>query len=349
MTQLVHGVRVGIVGASGYSGAELVRILHHHTGTTVSYIAGNHSEDQSWSQLRPYLPGYNDLFMDEFDLDVCMKRCDVVFVALPSGTSGKIAAELWKAGMPVIDLSGDLRLSAAEYERWYKQRPLPDDALKAAVYGLTEWNRYNIREAKLVANPGCYATAILMGLKPLQKLEAVRRDLPILVDAKSGVTGAGRKPRVSGLYAELNNNFYAYKVGEHQHTPEIERHLGWKSSVLLTTQLLPMPRGIYASAYIHLSDTAMRFDDVSELYQSVYENDPFVTVHSFGTFPEIKHVQASNRCHIGLHVDKRTSVLQVFSVIDNLQKGASGQAVQNMNVMLGFKETEGLEMLPVYP
>lgn len=343
-------LRVGIIGAGGYSGTELLRILNRHPRVEITYLAGSHEEDTPWSKMRPYLPQQANLRIERFDAQECANRCDFVFVALPSGAAGQVIAKLWPWDhLRMIDLSGDLRLSGVDYQQWYGKEPCPQAILQEAVYGLTEWNRNQVRTARIVSNPGCYATATLLALRPLAKLEAaLDKGLPIIVDAKSGVSGAGKKPAENLLLGELQENFYAYKVGRHQHTPEIERYSGLKRQVLMTTQLLPAVRGIFASLYIHMAED-LTDDEVYEAYQRAYAKEPFVMVQSVGEVPQLKHVRGSNRCHLGLRVDQRTHMLQIFSVIDNLQKGAAGQAVQNLNVMLEFGEAEALDAVPVYP
>jgi N-acetyl-gamma-glutamyl-phosphate reductase len=345
-------VRVGIVGASGYSGLELLRILAHHDGVEVTYAAGSQEGTEPLGAASPFLPAaIGSLHIESFHPDRAADLCDVVFVGLPSGTSGAIALDLWKPGKTVIDLSGDLRLPKDAYEVWYKKEAVvqqPQDV--GAVYGLTEWNREQIQSARLIANPGCYATAALLALLPVVRSGLARPGMPIVIDAKSGVSGAGRKPAQHAMLGELQENFYAYKVGAHQHTPEIQAQLGLSdpASVLLTTQLLPTVRGIFISAYVPVH-TPVSTDDVMVLYQNAYGNEPFVHVHPPGRYPELKHVRGSNLCHIGFHVHAEAGLLQVFSVIDNLQKGAAGQAVQNFNLICGFPETTGLLVSPMYP
>lgn len=347
-------VRVGVVGVNGYSGLELARLLIGHPGAELTYVAASKDAPGGLEEEQPFLRGARGLRVTAHDPAVCTAACDFVFVALPSGSSGRVALELRERGLRVIDLSGDLRLPAADYEVWYGHAALPQWGLDEAVYGLTEWRREDIRGAGLIANPGCYATAAELALLPIvnrAKDELKLQSTPIIIDAKSGVSGAGRKAAESRLLGELAENFYAYKVGRHQHTPEIERQLsaaGDAVRVLLTTQLLPTTRGIYISAYVQMGG-AVSASQVWSLYQSCYESEPFVRVLPPGQVPQLKHVRGSNYCDIGFCVDERTGVLQVFCVIDNLQKGAAGQAVQNFNVMNGFVETSGLLAQPLYP
>lgn len=345
-------VRVGIVGANGYSGLELARLLLIHPGANLTYVAASKDAAGALEDEQPFLRGTNGLQVTAYDPAACANACDFVFVALPSGSSGAIALQLRERGLRVIDLSGDLRLPADEYERWYGHAALPQAGLDEAVYGLTEWHRSEVAAASLIANPGCYATAAELALLPLtaDHGDVLLPSAPVIIDAKSGVSGAGRKATQSGLLGELAENFYAYKVGRHQHTPEIERQLSEAGAfrVLLTTQLLPTVRGIYISAYVQTRGRVSA-EELSSLYQSYYEGEAFIRVLPAGRVPELKHVRGSNYCDIGFAVDERTGLVQVFSVIDNLQKGAAGQAVQNFNVMNGFAETDGLLAQPLYP
>jgi len=326
-----------------------MRVLAGHRFSTITYIAGNHEDEAPWSHTHPYLPNYHNVHMELFSADACLSKCDVVFVALPSGRSGGVAADLWRHGQAkIVDLSGDLRLPAREYREWYGLAPCADEALEAAVYGLTEWNRPAISTAKLIANPGCYATAVLLALRPLAVLEPLKSARFVVVDAKSGVSGAGRKPSESLLFGELQENFYPYKVGTHQHTPEIQRFSHLDAPILLTTHLLPIVRGIYASIYL-TAETPLTNQEIYQVYQDAYADERFIHVYPPGDIPQLKHVRGSNSCHIGFSMNVQTGVLQVFSVIDNLQKGAAGQAVQNMNVAMGFREDEGLTAVSLYP
>lgn len=343
-------VRVGIVGANGYSGLELARLLLAHPGARVTYVAASSDASGALDEEQPFLRQTGGLQVTKFHPDACADACDFAFVGLPSGSSGEIAVQIAQRGVKVIDLSGDLRLPADLYETWYGRAALPQMALDAAIYGLTEWSRTEVASASLIANPGCYATAASLALLPLVRAKLQRAGVPVVIDAKSGVSGAGRKATQGGLLGELAENFYAYKVGQHQHTPEIEQTLSASGDVrvVLTTQLLPVVRGIYVSAYVTL-DAPQSAGAIYDVYQAAYEAEPFVRVLPLGAVPQLKHVRGSNYCDIGLHLDERSGLLQVFSVIDNLQKGAAGQAVQNFNVMNGFAETDGLLAQPMYP
>ncbi|RIV28177.1 N-acetyl-gamma-glutamyl-phosphate reductase [Alicyclobacillaceae bacterium I2511] len=341
-------VAVGVVGATGYSGMELVRLLSSHPRVNLTYVAGHGESVVSLAEKLPQFVSLPSLNLEPFDVEVAAKRCEVVFVALPSGTAGAVAVALWNKGCVVIDLSGDLRLPQDQYVQWYHLPAVAAEAQKQAVYGLTEWHRREVSSANLIANPGCYATAAILALRPLLDLDLPLRRGAVVVDAKSGVSGAGRKPVQAFQLAELSDNFYAYKVGQHQHTPEIEAELSGLSPLLLNTQLLPIARGIFVCAYVPFEqgvDEAV----FHSLYARAYEGEKFITVLPPGQVPQLKHVLGSNACHVGLNFDSRSRVLQVFSVLDNLQKGAAGQAVQNMNVRMGWLEDTGLSVLSMFP
>jgi N-acetyl-gamma-glutamyl-phosphate reductase len=337
-------IRVGVVGATGYSGMELMRLVHQHPQMTLTYAASSKGRVESFDELFPHLHKLTGVTVQPFDLDACLASCDLTFVALPSGNSGRIAGQLWHGGQYVIDLSGDLRLPGDVYQAWYHKEPVEPSIQEVAVYGLTEFYRDRVADAKLVANPGCYATATLLALKPLEIVHGMAANIPIIVDAKSGVTGAGRGANERTQFAELSDDFYAYKVGQHQHIPEIEHMLDTDQQILLTTQLLPIARGIFVSAYVPI-EKELTEEEIYRHYLDVYQAEEFVHVLPRGRQPHVKSVKGSNNCHISLQVDARTGMLQVFSVIDNLQKGAAGQALQNANVMFGLPETLGLDTL----
>ena len=340
-------IRVGIVGATGYGGQELVRLILGHQGTVLTYLAATTDVGDA-TALFPQFTGASLPKIQAYDSAVCAEACDTVFVALPSGASGTVAAELWERGLRVIDLSGDLRLLPDLYEAWYEKPAVPVKYLETAVYGLSEWNREQIRTATLLANPGCYATAVLLALMPLARQGMFAPGSSVTVDAKSGVSGAGRGTKLAHQLAELADNFFPYRVGAHQHTPEVEQQLGFSTRVLLTTQLLPLARGIYACAYIPWPHD-MTEADVRQVYAKAYEDTPFVTFLPHEAFPQLKAVRGSNSCHLQIRLDERTRTLMVFSAIDNLQKGAAGQAVQNFNLMHGIPEMTGLSAYGLAP
>jgi N-acetyl-gamma-glutamyl-phosphate reductase len=270
----------------------------------------------------------------------------------PAGISSKLTPQFFDLGVTVIYLSGDFRLkNQNEYEQWYKKTPPPPEYLKHAVYGLAEWNREEIADAKIIANPGCYPTASLLGLIPLVKQKIIR-ERSIIIDAKSGVSGAGRTPSLTTHFTEINDNLKIYKVNQHQHIPEIEQELcKWDENlapVTFSTHLVPMTRGIMATIYAE-AKVNLTTDDLLDLYHSSYEGTHFVRIREKGTFPSTKEVSGSNFCDIGVDVDARTGRVTVVSVIDNLMKGAAGQALQNLNIMMGIDENTGLDQMPIYP
>ncbi|WP_067620626.1 N-acetyl-gamma-glutamyl-phosphate reductase [Alicyclobacillus acidiphilus] len=334
-------IRVGIIGPTGYAGMELIRIVIGHPHLELTYLAGSGNHSGTLAEVFPHFAHVAGPDIVTFDADVCAQACDLAFVALPSGESGKVAVELWRRGVRTVDLSGDLRLPSDVYQTWYGKEPLPDDVIQEAVYGLSEFNRSRIAAANLISNPGCYATAAILALKPIVSWSEARIQGPVAIDAKSGVTGAGRGLKSHLLFAELANDFYPYRVGSHQHTPEIEQALSHECTVLLTTQLLPVMRGILTSSYVTLSGD-VRAEEIQGHYESFYQDEPFVHVLPYGQVPHMKSVVGTNHVQIGVHLNERTGILQVFSVIDNLGKGASGQAVQNVNIAYGFAETTGL-------
>lgn len=361
MTEARSKVRVAVVGATGYSGQELIRLLSAHPGVELTYIAGSQDAEQTLVEQFPYFHGTGELKIQKFSADECQEKADTVFVALPSGASGEIASSMWKRGKKVIDLSGDLRLPGDTYQTWYNKRPVEEEVIQEAVYGLTEWHREELSSASLVANPGCFATTVLLALLPLVHSNMLAPGIPVIVDAKSGVSGAGRNAVLGNQLGELAENFYPYRVGRHQHTPEIEQELNRQTpmdglngtanesgKILLNTQLLPVVRGIYANSYVSIRKD-ISLEQIYQAYQTKYQNDAFIRVLPAGSVPQLKHVRGSNQCHIGLALSERTGVLQVFSVLDNLQKGAAGQAVQNFNILHGFTESTALGQLPLYP
>jgi N-acetyl-gamma-glutamyl-phosphate reductase len=280
------------------------------------------------------------------------KENDVVFLATPAGVSAKLSPQVVELGGKVIDLSGDFRLESGDvYQAWYKHEPAPADWLKKSVYGLTEWNHEQVAEASLIANPGCYPTATLLALIPLAKSGWVD-PRSWIVDAKSGVSGAGRGVSLGVHYSEINESIHAYKVGKHQHTPEIEQEIarqsGTEAIIQFTPHLVPMTRGILVTAYGQLTEQVTQAQ-VQELLASTYADKPFVRVRPAGSHPRTKEVYGSNYCDIAVHVDERTQKVILLSVIDNMVKGAAGQAIHNMNIMLGLPETMGLPLVPVFP
>ncbi|MDE2027021.1 MAG: N-acetyl-gamma-glutamyl-phosphate reductase [Candidatus Omnitrophica bacterium] len=336
-------IRAGVWGVSGYTGREVLGLLLKHPGVRVTDVAANNTQGPV-AEIFPEFLNRTTLVCHPFSIKETVKKCDVVFLALPHTESMKAAPKLLKAGLKVVDLSADYRLKKAQvYETWYGHRHVDTGNLNKAVYGLPELFRQKIKGAAFVANPGCYPTAAILGLAPLI---ATRKDIQsIVVDAKSGISGAGRKATVDKLFAEANGNFKAYKVLSHQHAPEIEQYLsqlaGRATSIHFVAHLLPITRGILNTMYVHLEE-GITANQVHSLYKKFYKIEPFVRLHPLGRQPEIKNVANTNFCDIGLAVSPDKKLVVITSAIDNLVKGAAGQAVQNMNLMVGFNETEGL-------
>mgnify|MGYP005828731305 CR=1 FL=1 len=344
-------MNVGIVGSTGYGGVELHRLLSNHPNVNNCILYSSSLDGAPYADQYPHLFNLSHEVVNPINIEE-MKQLDFVFLAVPSGVSKELSQKLLGEKAKVIDLSGDLRLkNPQEYEEWYKGESASSDVLQKAVYGLTECNRQSIQEAELIANPGCFPTATLLGLAPLFHHELIDPH-SIIIDAKTGLSGAGRKATQSSHFSETQENLRIYKVHQHQHTPEIEQQLkGWNSEagpITFTTHLIPMIRGIMATMYTELKSTYTTVQ-LHNIYQDYYEKHPFIRIRPVGQFPSTKEVFGTNFCDIAIKVDSRTNRVTIVSVIDNLLKGAAGQAVQNMNVMLGLDETTGLHHYPIYP
>ena len=342
-------LKTGIVGGTGYTGVELLRLLAGHPEVELSVITSRSEAGRDVADLFPNLRGYLDIRFTEPDIGA-LAVCDVVFFATPNGTAMTMAPQLIEAGVRIVDLAADFRLKrAAEWEEWYGIPHSCPEYLVQAVYGLTEVNRDAIREARLVANPGCYPTAVQLGFLPLIEQRVVDIDY-LIADAKSGVSGAGRKATTGTLLCEASENFKAYAVPGHRHLPEIRQGLelaaGQPVSLTFVPHLTPMIRGIHATLYAQLRDPDR---DLQAMYEARYGNEPFVDVLPPGTHPETRSVRGANQCRIAVHQPRNGGVVVILSVIDNLVKGAAGQAVQNMNVMFGLDETSGLSGIAVLP
>jgi N-acetyl-gamma-glutamyl-phosphate reductase len=346
-------VQVAVCGGSGYAGAELLRLLAGHPRVEVTAVTSERSRGESPADLHPHLrQAYAHLKFEPLDTARLGRKADVFFMALPHAASQEAVAYFYKKGKYVLDLSADYRLkNHLIYERWYKTPHKYHTLLKEAVYGLPEVNRARIKGARLVAVPGCYPTSAILALRPLVEAGVVDPST-IIIDSKSGTTGAGRKADLSISFCEVNEGFKAYGIATHRHTPEIEQELSRAAdkpvTVDFTPHLVPMDRGILTTAYARL---ARRAEDagLKGIFAKAYGNEPFVHVLPEGQVPNVKHVRGTNECRIGYVLNERTSRVIVVSVIDNLVKGAAGQAVQNMNVALGFKETLGLELTALCP
>ncbi|GAB4388276.1 MAG: N-acetyl-gamma-glutamyl-phosphate reductase [Thermodesulfovibrionales bacterium] len=343
-------LKVAICGGSGYAGAELLRVLMHHPSVRVVAATSQQSAGVPVAEHHPHLHGYRDLVLEPLDRERLVGRADVFFMALPHAASQEAVAYFFKNGKKVIDLSADYRLrDASTYEKWYRTPHGFRGALRRAVYGLPEIYRGRIRKASLVANPGCYPTGAILGLYPALKAGLID-PASIVIDSKSGASGAGRKAELALSFCEVDESVRAYAVASHRHTPEIEQEVSAIArravTVNFTPHLLPVERGILSTMYARLARGADT-GEVRELYRKTYRGEPFVRV--LDGFPNIKNVRGTNLCEVGLAVNERTGTLIAVTAIDNLMKGAAGQAVHNMNIMLGLEETAGLQAAAVYP
>jgi N-acetyl-gamma-glutamyl-phosphate reductase len=345
-------IKAGIVGGTGYTGVELLRLLVQHPQVELRAITSRKEAGTAVSAMFPSLRGRIDLAFSEPTRDA-LRGCDVVFFATPNGVAMGEARAMLDAGARVVDLSADFRIQdLAEWERFYKMKHAAPELVAEAVYGLCEVNRERIRRARLVANPGCYPTAVQLGLLPLLEAGVVDVD-HLIADAKSGVSGAGRKTELGLMFSEASDNFMAYNVPGHRHWPEIRQGLaraaGREVGLVFVPHLTPLIRGIHATLYTRITREA----DFQKLFEKRYANEPFVDVMPAGSHPDTRSVRAANVCRIAVHRPPQRSggsdTLVVLSVIDNLVKGASGQAVQNMNLMFGLAESVGLEQVAVIP
>lgn len=342
-------INVGIVGGTGYTGVELLRLLAMHPDVNVNVVTSRAEKGLRVDAVYPNLRGFNHLCFVEPSLDSLI-GCDVVFFATPNAIAMHMAKGLLDAGVKVIDLSADFRLKdVATWQKWYGGEHACPELLNEAVYGLPETNRQAIRTAQLVANPGCYPTATQLGFLPLIAANAI--DLSMLIaDVKSGVSGAGRSASVGALMSETGESFKAYAVAGHRHLPEIMQGLKQQASnevsLTFTPHLVPMIRGIHATLYAPLKDRKL---DLQKMFETFYQDEPFVDVLAAGEHPDTGDVRGVNRCQIAVHQPQNGGVVTVLSVIDNLVKGASGQAIQNMNIMCGLDEVAGLNYVGLYP
>ncbi|SDI54988.1 N-acetyl-gamma-glutamyl-phosphate reductase [Natribacillus halophilus] len=344
-------MKVAIVGATGYGGIELIRLLRQHRHVTEISVFSSTQAEEPLTSTYPHLQDVYKGRLQPIDTNELANEYDIVFLSAPPGVAATLAGGLLEGAAAIVDLSGDFRLKDKRvYEAWYGREAADTSLTEQAVYGLSEWNEQAIRGAKLTANPGCYPTAILLGLAP-----AVKRGLinmkSVIIDAKTGTTGAGKNPSSITHFSEMNESMKIYKVNTHKHTPEIEQLLAeWSpeaGAITFTPHLVPMSRGIMATMYAECT-SELNAREWLDVYKHAYERHPFVRVREKG-FPAAKEVYGSNYCDIFLDYDSRTNRLTIVSVLDNLVKGAAGQALQNANIMKGFDATEGLEQFPIYP
>ena len=341
-------IKVGIVGGTGYTGVELLRLLAQHPHSELRAITSRKEAGMAVAEMFPNLRGHVDLKFSE-PATAGLEKCDVVFFATPNGVAMQEARALVDAGVRIIDLAADFRIrDVAVWEQWYKMKHACPELVAEAVYALPEVNREQIRKARVIANPGCYPTAVQLGFLPLIEAGCVDLD-HLIADAKSGVSGAGRKAETHILHAEAADNFKAYGVGGHRHHPEISQGLaraaGRDVNLVFVPHLTPMIRGIHATLYAQLTKEV----DLQALYEKRYANEAFVDVMPAGSHPETRSVRGANHCRIAVHRPQGGNTVVVLSVIDNLVKGAAGQAVQNMNLMFGLSEDAGLKQVALLP
>jgi N-acetyl-gamma-glutamyl-phosphate reductase len=344
-------LKIGIVGATGYTGVELLRLLAIHPDANIVAVTSRGEAGLQVAEMFPSLRGYVNLaFSDPATVD--LTQCDVVFFATPHGVAMSQAKALVDAGVKIIDLAADFRLQdIAIFEKWYKLPHACPEILKNAVYGIPELYREKIKHAKVIGNPGCYPTTVLLGLAPLLEKNLIDFSVPIISDSKSGVSGAGRKAEVATLFPEASDNMKAYGVAGHRHHPEIYAQLiqltGAKLDFIFTPHLIPMIRGMLSTIYVKLSAN-IDSSEVQALYENRYSNEQFVDVLPAGSLPETRSTRGSNQLRIALH-KQLDSYMTVLVVQDNLVKGAAGQAIQNMNIMFGLEENSGLSIVPLLP
>ena len=345
-------IKVGIIGATGYAGGELVRILTGHKDAEIKWYGSRSYIDKKYADVYRNMFQIVDAVCMDDNMEELASRVDVIFTATPQGLCASLVNEDILSKTKIIDLSADFRLKDAEvYEEWYKLEHKSPQFIEEAVYGLCEVNREDVKNARLVANPGCYTTCSILTAYPLAKEGLIDMDT-LIIDAKSGTSGAGRGAKLPNLYCEVNENIKAYAVATHRHTPEIEEQLGYASGkkVVLnfTPHLVPMNRGILATEYAKLTKE-VSYEEVKAVYDKYYGSEKFVRVLEKDVCPETKWVEGSNYVDIGFKIDPRTNRIIMMGAIDNLVKGAAGQAVQNMNLMFGLPESEGLELVPMFP
>lgn len=345
-------IKVGIIGSTGYAGGELVRILTGHKEAEIVWYGSRSYIDKKYAQVYQNMFQIVDAVCMDDNMEELAGQVDVIFTATPQGLCASLVNEEILSKVKIIDLSADFRIKdVSVYEKWYGIEHKSPEFIKEAVYGLFEINREDVKKARLVANPGCYTTCSILTAYPLAK-EGLIDMSTLIIDAKSGTSGAGRGAKLANLYCEVNENIKAYGVATHRHTPEIEEQLGYAAGekVLLnfTPHLVPMNRGILATEYAKLTKE-VTYEEVKAIYDKYYADEKFVRVLDKDVCPETKWVEGSNYVDINFKIDERTGRIIMMGAMDNLVKGAAGQAVQNMNLMFGLKETEGLELVPMFP
>ncbi len=352
--EIMKGLNVAIIGISGYTGLELLRILTQHTIFNLKYVTSRKESGKKICEIYPelYNTRYGDIKIINLDLDLIKDECHLVFLAVPHGVSMNIVPKLLESKIKVVDLSADFRLKSKEvYEGWYDLEHKSEELLKRSVYGLIEIYREKIKNADLVANPGCYPTSVILGLYPLLK-EDLLYDNTVIIDSKSGTTGAGRNPKVTTLFCEVFDDFKPYNLKKHRHTPEIEQELsiiaGKEIKISFNPHLLPINRGILSSMYVRLN-APLNEERLYKLYLKYYSNEKWVRILPPNVLPRLREVRGSMFCDISIIGDTRTNITRVITAIDNLCRGASGQAVANANLMMNLEEDLGLKNLALIP
>ena len=350
-------IKAGIIGATGYAGGELVRLLLNHNEAEIAWYGSRSYVDQRYSSVYQNMFQIVDAKCLDDNMEQLAKKVDVIFTATPQGLCASLINEGILSQAKVIDLSADFRIKDRKtYEQWYNLEHKAPQCIEEAVYGLCEINREDIKKARLIANPGCYPTCSTLSIYPLLK-EGIIDGKTVIIDAKSGTSGAGRSAKVANLYCEVNENIKAYGVATHRHTPEIEEQLGYAAGypihINFTPHLVPMNRGILATEYATLikkpDGTYPSYEELKAAYDKYYAKERFVRVLKKGVCPETKWVEGSNYVDVNFVIDERTGRVVMMGALDNLVKGAAGQAVQNMNLLFGFDEAEGLSMVPMFP
>lgn len=345
-------IKVGIIGSTGYAGGELVRILMGHKEAEIVWYGSRSYIDKQYASVYQNMFQIVDARCMDDNMDELAKKADVIFTATPQGLCAALVNEEILSQTKIVDLSADFRIKDVDiYEKWYNMEHKSPEFIGEAVYGLCEINREAVKKARLVANPGCYPTCTFLSIYPLAKEGLIDMN-SIIVDAKSGTSGAGRGAKVDNLFCEVNENIKAYAVASHRHTPEIEEQLGYASGeqvmINFTPHLVPMNRGILATSYASLKKD-VSYEEIKAVYDKYYDHEKFVRVLERDVCPQTKWVEGSNYVDVNFQIDERTGRIIMMGAMDNLVKGAAGQAVQNMNLMFGLKESEGLELVPMFP
>lgn len=345
-------LKVAICGGSGYTGGELLRILSRHPEVTVTAVTSERSSGKTVTDLFPNLYKYSNLIYEPLKINKILQKADLFFMALPHGESQEAVKLIFQNGKKVIDLSADYRIKNAKtYQEWYKVTHKFPKTLRKAVYGIPELYREKISKSDIIANPGCYPTGAILGIYPAIKNKLIDINF-IIIDSKSGISGAGRKSDITFSFCEVNEGFRPYAIANHRHTPEIEQELsllaGKNIKVNFTPYVAPFDRGILTTIYSRLIKK-VDMKNIIEIYRNVYTNEPFIKLLIEGKYPNVKNVRGTNFCEISLFINKKTNTLIIVTAIDNLMKGASGQAVQNMNIMMGFDERTALDLQGFFP